>query len=109
MTTGFHSGATVAYFQRMAKFAKPAAIIRTYKARAPRNFPITIWRSVRGAVARSSMVPWRLSSAKRRMVSMGRMNRATTAMLRRTGEITRSFKDSLKPPPISICCAVCIE
>ena len=33
-----------------------------------------------GAVASSSSVPWRFSSANSRMVSMGVMNSATTAM-----------------------------
>ena len=56
---------------------------------------------VRGEVASSSIVPCRFSSAKRRMVSMGVMNSATTAMLCRTPEMTQSLRLSLGPPPIS--------
>ena len=60
-----------------------------------------IWVEVKGAVASSSMVPCRFSSANRRMVSMGVMNRATTAMLCSTPEMTQSLRLSLGPPPIS--------
>ena len=48
-----------------------------------------------GEVASSSIVPCRFSSAKRRMVSMGVMKSATTAMLWSTPEITQSLSDSL--------------
>ena len=82
-----------------------------YRPAAARNLPITTWRSLTGEVASSSIVPCRFSSAKRRMVSMGAMKSATTAMLWKSGRIRYSLSDSfIPPPPISIpCCATRID
>ena len=62
-----------------------------------------------GAVASSSIVPCRFSSAKRRIVSMGARKSATTAMLCITGRISHSLRDILGPPPNSICWAAIID
>jgi hypothetical protein len=53
-------------------------------------------------VPSSSIVPCRRSSAKSRIVSIGAMNSATTAMLWKTGPISHSLSDIFGPPPNSI-------
>jgi hypothetical protein len=78
--------------------------MRPKRPAAATNFPITICQSVRGEVARSSIVPCFFSSAKSLMVSMGATKSATTAMFWTTGRMRYSLIESLGPPPNSIDC-----
>ena len=50
-----------------------------------------ICRSVNGDVSSSSMVPERFSSAKERIVSIGRRNSRITAVLPKSGRIMNSL------------------
>ena len=59
-----------------------------------------IWKSVSGDVSSNSMVPDLFSSAKDRMVSIGRKNRSITAVFPNSGRIMNSLMLTICGPPM---------